>query len=267
MLGVIVFAIGASVGSFLNVVADRMPAGESLVRPRSSCASCKRSLSNIELVPVLSYLWLRGRCRYCGVRIPPRVIVVEVITGLLFTAVYLRFGYNLQFVVLASAVSLLIVLAIIDLEHGLILNRLVFPSFVVLLILAPFWSDLDLTRSFLGSSGMLASLANSVVAGLGGFLLFLIVALVYPEGMGGGDVKLAGLVGLLVGFPGVLVALWGAVIAGGLVATALLALRKKGRKDTMPFGPFLSLGGIVVLLAGSEIISGYQHLIDSVVGL
>jgi leader peptidase (prepilin peptidase)/N-methyltransferase len=262
----LVFAMGASVGSFLNVVADRTPAGRSLVRPRSYCPSCERPLSNIELVPILSYLWLRGRCRTCGVGIPPRTVLVEIVTALLFTAVYLRFGYSLQFVVMSAAVSLLIVVAVIDLEHGLILNRIVLPGLAILLILAPFWPQLEVSRTFLGSSGMVASLASSVVAGGGAFLLFLGIALAYPNSMGRGDVKLAGLLGLLLGFPGVLVALWGAVVSGGLVAILLLALRKKGRKDAIPFGPFLSLGGIVVLLAGSDIILGYQGLVDRFAG-
>ncbi len=261
-----VFAIGASVGSFLNVVADRLPAGQSLVSPRSHCPSCKRPIPNRELAPVLSYLWLKGRCRVCGAAIPFRVFAVEAITGLLFAAAYLRSGFGLEFAVLGAAVSLLVVVAVIDLERRMILNRIIFPSLVVLLILAPFWTQIGLSRPFMGSSGMAAALANSLAAGIGAFLIFLIVALLYPSGMGGGDVKLAGLLGLLVGFPGILVALWGAVVGGGLVAIVLLALRKKGRKDAIPFGPFLSIGGIVVLLCGSDIISGYQHMLDKLVG-
>ena len=267
MLSILVFAIGASVGSFLNVVADRLPMGGSLISPRSYCPSCKRSLPNLELVPILSYLWLRGRCRTCGESIPLRIVLVETVTALLFAAVYLRFGLTLEFLILSAAVSLLIVVAVIDIEHGLILNRIVLPSVAVLLVLAPFWPQMDVPRPFLGSAGMVASMANSLAAGGGAFLIFLVIGLAYPQGMGGGDVKLAGLVGLLVGFPGVLVALWGAVVSGGVVAISLLVLGKKGRKDAIPFGPFLSLGGIAVLLAGVDIIAGYQSLLDKVAGL
>ena len=266
LLAPFVFAIGTSIGSFLNVVADRLPQGMSLVRPRSRCDTCQRQLSNIENIPVFSYLWLRGRCRVCGAAIPFRVFAVEVLTGVLFTAVYLRFGYGVQFVVLGAAVSLLVVIAIIDFEHGLILNRVVFPSLLVLLLLAPFWPQFDIPRAFFGDSGMIGSMSNSVVAGAGAFAVFLGIAMAYPQGMGGGDVKLAGLLGLLVGLPGVLFVLWGAAVSGGLVAIALLATGKKGRKDAIPFGPFLSFAGIAVLLGGTDMISGYDRLVSGIGG-
>ena len=267
MLAVIAFAIGASVGSFVNVVADRLPEGKSLVRPRSHCPTCDRPLSNVEMVPVLSYLWLRGSCRQCGAPIRARVLVVEVVTGALFAATYLRFGFGFDFIVLCAGVSLLLAVAVIDLEHKLILNRIVFPSLAVLLVIAPFWTTLGLPRSFPVSPDMLASFANSIVAGAGSFLLFLLIYVAYPQGMGGGDVKLAGLIGLLVGFPGLIVALWGGVVSGGLVAIFLLVSRKKGRKDEISFGSFLAAAAIVALLWGSDIVSGYQRVVDSFVGL
>ena len=254
-------------GSFLNVVADRVPAGQSLVRPRSFCPSCKRSIPNLELIPVLSYLWLRGRCRSCRATIPARTVVVEVVTGLLFVLVYLRFGLGPGFVVISAAVSLLIVVAVIDYEHQLILNRIVFPSLVVVLLLAPFWTEIGVPRTFLGSSGMLASLLNSLGSGLGAFLLFFGILLAYPGGMGGGDVKYAGLLGLLIGFPGILVVWWSSAVVGGAFAIVLLVLRKKGRKDAISFGPFLSLGGILGLMAGSDIMNGYQRLAETFGGL
>ena len=267
LLTVIYFIIGASVGSFLNVVADRLPNGESLVRPRSACPSCKHALSNSDLFPIVSYLWLRGKCRYCGAAIPVRILAVEVITGLLFAGVFVRFGSGPDSVLMAAAASLLVVVAIIDLEHELILNRIVFPSAIVLLFLSPFWSELGLSRTFLDSSGMIGSLANSLSAGAAGFFIFMSIKLVYPPGMGFGDVKYAGLLGLLLGLQGVLIALYGAVLSGGLLAILLLVLRKKGRKDHIPFGVFMSLGGVAVLLAEKNIVSGYKSLIDAVRGL
>ena len=266
VLGIFIFAIGASVGSFLNVVADRIPAGQSLVSPRSHCPSCNRPLTNIEMVPLLSYLWLKGRCRSCGSTIPARLAMIEVSTGALFAVVYMRFGLELEFLVLCAAVSLLVVVAVIDWEHKLILNRIVFPSIVVILMVAPFWNELGVPRTFLGNSGALGSLLNSLGSGVGAFLLFLGILLAYPQGMGGGDVKLAGLLGLLVGFPGILVVIWVAIVAGGLVAISLIVLRKKGRKDAIAFGPFLSLASILVLLAGNDIVSSYQRFIDQATG-
>lgn len=274
MLGVLAFGLGASVGSFLNVVADRLPRGQSLVMPRSHCPSCGRTLGAVENVPVLSYLWLRARCRWCRARIPLRVMLVEAVTGVLFVLLYLRWGLGLSFAITGSATSVLLALALIDLDHRLILNRIVLPSALGLLVLAPFWTDLGESRSFLGSETMLASALNSLVAGFGAFLFFYAIAFLFrgmrdvtgdKGGLGGGDIKLAGLIGLLVGFPGVVVALWVAVVAGGLVAASLLALGKKGRKDAIPFGPFLSLGAITVLLAGGEIVSGYERVVERTV--
>ena len=239
--------MGVSVGSFLNLVADRVPMGQSILRPVSSCSICKTPLRPLDLVPVLSYLWLRGKCRYCGKAIPARLPVVEAVTGLLFMGVYLRYGLGADFAVVCGAISVLLIVTMIDLDHGLILNRIVLPSALAALILAPFWTELGLSRSFLGSESMLASFVNSLVAGAGAFLAWLTIFLLYPRGMGAGDVKLAGLLGLLVGYPGVVVAVWLAVVSGGLVAVFLLALRRRGRKDAIPFGPFLALGAVVAL--------------------
>jgi leader peptidase (prepilin peptidase)/N-methyltransferase len=193
--------------------------------------------------------------------------VVEVITGLLFTLIFLRNGPSLETLVLALAVSLLLVVAIIDLEHGLVLNRLLLPALVAALILAPFWSALEPGRPFLGSHSMLASLFNSLVAGAGAFLIFLAILLLFPAGLGEGDVKLVGVLGVLVGFPGVLVTLGIAAISGGLMAATLLLLRKKGRKDSIPFAPFLILGATVALVAGSDVVDWYRVLMVRMGGL
>jgi leader peptidase (prepilin peptidase)/N-methyltransferase len=263
VLGILAFFMGASVGSFLNVVADRLPAGRSVVHTRSFCESCNRTLNPVDMVPVVSFLWLRGRCRHCRASIPARLVLVEALNGLLFTALYLRHGFGPEFALLGSAVSVLVVVALIDLERGLILDRIIFPSIAALLVLGPFWTEVGLSRSFLGSSSAAASLSNSVVAGAGAFLLFLGFGVAYPAGMGGGDIKLAGAVGLLVGYPGVFFAVWLAAVSGGLVAASLLVLRKKGRKDAIPFGPFLAGGAAAVLLAGGELLDWYHHIVGS----
>lgn len=263
MLGIVVFFIGASVGSFLNVVADRLPAGRSVVHTRSFCEGCNRTLNPVDMVPVISFLWLRGKCRHCRASIPARLVLVEALTGLLFTAVYLRHGLGPELAVLGPAVSVLVVVALIDFERGLILNCIILPSVAALLVLAPFWTEIGLSRSFLGSSSTVASLSNSIVAGAGAFLLFLGFGVAYPAGMGGGDIKLAGAVGLLVGYPGVFFAVWLAAVAGGLVAASLLVLRKKGRKDPIPFGPFLAASAAAVLLAGGELLEWYHDIVGS----
>ena len=241
-----------------------MPDGRSLIRPRSYCESCQRPLASIDMVPVLSYLWLRGKCRRCKGGIPFRVVLIEAATGAIFLGVFLLYGFGLDFVVLVACLSLLVLISLIDLEHGLILDRLVFPSIVLLLVMAPFWPDIGFPRTFLGDETLTASLANSSLSGLGAFLVFLAVAMINPAGMGGGDVKFAALLGLMVGFPGILMAIWISAIGGGLIAIGLILTRKKTRKDVMPFGPFMAIGAAVVLISGSDIVNWYQDLASAV---
>ncbi len=264
MLGFFAFFIGASVGSFLNVAADRVPNGRSLIRPRSYCESCQRPLASIDMVPVLSYVWLRGKCRYCKAGIPFRVVLVEAVTGAVFLAVFLLYGFGIDFVVLCAALSLLLVVSMIDLEHGLILDAMVFPSIVLLLLLAPFWSEIGIPRTFLGNETLIASLANSSLSGLEAFLAFFVVAMINPAGMGGGDIKFSAVLGLMVGFPGILMALWISVIGGGLIAIGLILAGKKSRKDTMPFGPLMAIGAAAALIGGPDIVNWYQELAAAV---
>ncbi|PKB71964.1 MAG: hypothetical protein BZY87_02910 [SAR202 cluster bacterium Io17-Chloro-G6] len=266
MFGIFAFLIGASVGSFLNVAADRVPAGGSLIAPRSYCDSCQRTLASIDMIPVLSYVWLRGKCRHCNASIPFRVFLVEAVTGALFLAVYLLYGLGAEFIVLSACLSLLVLVSLIDLEHGLILDVMVFPSIVLLLLLAPFWSEIGISRPFLGDETLFGSLAVSFLSGFGAFLVFLLVAMIFPAGMGGGDVKFAPVLGLMLGFPGILIALWLSAIGGGLIAIGMVLLRGKSRKDSIPFGPFMAMGAAAALIGGPDIINWYRDLGSAIAG-
>ena len=236
------------------------------MHPPSYCESCQRPLASIDMVPVFSYVWLRGKCRHCQAAVPYRVVLVEIATGALFVTVFSLYGIGLEFVVLSACLSLLLAISLIDLEHQLILNVMVFPSIVLLLILAPFWTEIGITRSFLGDETLVASLANSYLSGLGAFLAFLIIAIVSPAGMGGGDVKFAAVLGLMVGFPGILLAIWISAVGGGLIAITLVLTGKKGRKDVISFGPFMALGAAVVLIAGPSLTDWYQQLASAISG-
>lgn len=253
--------LGASIGSFLNVVADRLPAGGSLVRPRSHCPACGRTLTSLELVPVVSYLALRGRCYGCRSSIPRRVLAVEVILGALATYLWLRYDASWAVPVLFAFCALLVLIAAIDLDQGLILNVLVYPGLALALALAPWWRHLGLERSFLGhtSAGyvLLGSLAGAALSA--GF--FALIITIYPSGMGWGDVKMAALIGMLAGIPGSVVALLAGIVSGGIWAVGLLALRLRARKQTMPFGPFLALGGVMALLWGNALWKWYVSLL------
>ncbi|MBI2919144.1 MAG: prepilin peptidase [Chloroflexi bacterium] len=260
MVGALAFLLGASVGSFINVVVDRLPRGRPILVSRSRCDACGSALSPADLVPLLSYLYLRGRCRYCAAPIPLRLPLVEGGTGALFLIFFLREGLTGGALLLSLAAALLLALALIDLEHGLVPDRLVLPGAVLALLISPLWPSLGVARSLGPWEGSLGSALGSVGAGVGALLLFAAVVLLSRGGMGWGDVKLAGLVGLLTGVPGVAVALWLAVVAGGAAALPLLALRRRSRKDPIPFAPFLSAGAVAALLGGDYIVGWYLRL-------
>lgn len=262
---IVAFALlGAAVGSFLNVCIDRLPAGKSLVYPPSHCESCQHRLSPKDLVPVFSYLWLRRRCRYCQATIPQRPFWVELGTGFLFALTCWYYGLSLQFVATAFYLSLFLVLGVIDLEHQLILNKIVYPAAAAALLIDIFLPPpgiIDLTLPL-----PLTGAISGVMGGATGFILFLAIYLVTlliykQEGIGFGDVKLAGLIGLVAGSRLVLVALLMGVILGGFVSMALLLLKIKGRKEAIPFGPFLCLTTIVTLFWGKNILDWYLGLL------
>ena len=235
--------LGLIVSSFLNVCIDRLPERESIVSPPSHCPACGRRLAPFDLIPLFSYLLLRGRCRYCGAPIPRRVLLVEATTGLLFVLLWYRYGLSLRLLLATLYTCFFIVIFVIDLEHQLVLNRVIYPAIVVALLAVPITPNHDAVK-LLGGGAI----------GLG--LLFLI-AFIYPAGMGMGDVKLATFIGLVVGFPAVFAALLISFVAGGLVGGGLLLTGLKGRKDPIPFAPFLVAGGMAAMLYGEQIIDWY----------
>jgi len=251
---VIAGVLGFTVGSFLNVCIDRLPRHESIVTGRSHCDSCGRQLAVQDLVPVLSYAILGGRCRACGASIPRRIVAVEAATGLTFAGLSLWYGATLTFALLAVYAAVLTVVFVIDLEHGLILNAVVVPALVLALVaaatLAPAWlGDLFPHRVLSAAAGAAT-----------GFALLFLVALLARGGMGWGDVKFAAFMGAATGFPLVFVALFCGIIIGGAAGAVLLATRKKGRKQAIPFGPFLALGTMATLLWGPQMLAWYVGL-------
>ena len=235
--------LGAMVGSFLNVVIYRVPRGESIVAPRSRCPSCETQIAGRDNVPILSWLALRGRCRHCAAPIAVRYPVVEGVTALAFAAVALTRGLDADLVYELPFAAMLIAVAAIDFDHRIVPNRILLPAAV--------WA---LAASALVRPGDLPEL---VIAGAGAFAFLLIAALIRPGGMGMGDVKLAGVMGLYLGLS-VIPALLFAFLSGSVVGIAMMARGGIGeRKSAVPFAPFLALGGIVALLAGPELIELY----------
>jgi len=246
--------LGFAVGSFLNVCLDRLPRNESILSPPSHCQACHHRLAAKDLIPLFSYLQLRGHCRYCQAPIPKRLLWVELATGGLFAFLYGSYSLTPELGVMAFYASLFIIIFMVDLEQGLILNKVVYPGMAVALLFALF-----LPQSWIGQWPA-PQIANGAMGGAIGFVLLLLIAIISRGGMGWGDVKLAALIGLATGFPLVLVALVIGAILGGLVAVALLIAKKRGRKEAIPFGPFLSLATLVTLLWGSSILDWYLGL-------
>ncbi len=235
--------LGLAISSFLNVCIDRLPERASIVSPPSHCPACGRRLTPLDLIPLVSYLFLRGRCRNCGAPIPRRVLLVEAMTGLLFVLLWYRYGPSLQWLLATLYTCFFIVVFFIDLEHHLVLNRVIYPAIAVALLAIPLTPDHD-AAELLGGGAI-------------GFGLLFLIAFIYPAGMGMGDVKLATFIGLVVGFPSVFAALLISFVAGGLVGGGLLLTGLKGRKDAIPFAPFLVAGGMVAMLYGQQIIDWY----------
>jgi len=259
---IIIFIIlGAAVGSFLNVCIDRLPAGGSLVSPPSYCDACRRRLSVKDLIPLVSFIWLRRRCRYCGAVLPWRVFLVEASTAILLPLLYWHYGLTSQFGITAFYFCIFIVILVIDLDHQLILNKIIYPTALIVLlidILVPQPDMLTLAPPvFTNMPEIAGRTVSGITGGVAGFILLLIPAIIFRGGMGFGDVKLAALIGLAVGFPRVVVAIFGAIVLGGFLAIILVLFRIRKRKDTIPFGPYLSLATMITLVFGNPLLDWY----------
>ena len=258
---IFIFIFGLIIGSFLNCVAWRMYKEESFLSGKSYCPHCRHSLNFLDLIPVLSYLFLRGKCRYCGKGISVQYPLVELATGLLFVFAYLHFGpvdvlFSFNFFQVFFwwiMFSFLILIFVFDFKYYIIPDEIIYPSIII--------SMLWLLYAFsFGAIGKM-DLVYAVVSALGAALFFFLIWL-FSKGMamGFGDVKLALLMGLILGFPNIIPALFLGFLFGAIIGSALVLLKKRGFKSEIPFGPFLLLGLIVSLFYGDKIINWYLSL-------
>jgi leader peptidase (prepilin peptidase)/N-methyltransferase len=243
---VIAGILGLLVGSFLNVVVWRLPRGESLVRPRSRCPSCGTAIRPWDNIPVVSWLVLRGRCRDCGARIAPRYPLVELATGVLYALVVVAKDDALDIALGLLLVTALVPITLIDLELRLIPNAITLPAAVAALVAG---AVLDVGH-----------VPEQLIAGAAAGGFFLVAALAYPRGMGVGDVKLAGMLGLYLG-RAVAPAIFAALILGVVVGAAIIARKgaKEGRKTAVPFGPFLAAGALIAFFVGDALVDAYLN--------
>jgi leader peptidase (prepilin peptidase) / N-methyltransferase len=255
---IIFILLGLFVGSFLNVCIDRLPQGQSIVTPPSHCPECNRKLRFIDLVPIVSYLTLRGKCRYCRAPIPIRLPIVEGITALAFGLLYWQFGPGLELAALLVYFSILTLIFFVDLEHLLVLDKVTYPAMAIAFVFSFFRPEIRTFTHFWPGLGV----ESALLGGISGFavMAFIVViaqAVYGREALGWGDVKLAALIGLMTGFPLVFVALLMSWIIGGLMAVILLISKIKSRKDVIPTATFMAITTMITLVYGQTILQWY----------
>ena len=249
--GFFAFLTGAVVGSFLNVCICRLPKDESVVVPASHCTTCDYQIRWYDNIPIVSYLWLRGRCRRCGQRISAQYPLVELLNGALALALFLKFGPGLVFAVLFLFCSALVVVTFIDLEHRIIPDAITLPGIVLGFAVSFLFPRLGWLNSLIG-----------IVAGGGSLLLiaYLYQALAKKEGMGGGDIKLLAMMGAFFGWQSILFIIFAASLVGSLVGITVMLLQKKDATLAIPFGPFLASAAVLYIFYGQRMIFWYLHL-------
>ncbi|MDP3285827.1 MAG: prepilin peptidase [Desulfobacterales bacterium] len=252
-INILAFIFGLCIGSFMNVCIYRIPLSKSIVTPRSMCPGCNILISAYDNIPVMSYILLKGKCRNCGIPISLRYPLVETISGLTALAVFMRFGISAEGLIYFAFISALLVITFIDIDHRIIPDTISLPGIPIGFLLASL---------VLPSMNYKTSLAGILTGG--GSLLA--VAWIYnlitkKEGMGGGDIKLLAMIGAFTGWKGVLFTIFVASSAGTLAGIAVMLKTKKGMKLAVPFGPFLSIGAILYVFFGTDIISWYIKLL------
>ncbi|MBS4540011.1 prepilin peptidase [Clostridium sp. D2Q-11] len=244
---ILITILGIIIGSFLNVCIYRIPRQKSISYPPSKCSSCGEELKPWDLIPILSYIFLRGRCRQCNDKISLQYPIVEVLNGLLYLSIYLKLGLSVLSIMYMLISSILIVISFIDYRYQIIPDKILIVGFIIV----------SLTH-------LLYNFPTSLLNGLLGLLigggLFLLIAIASKGGMGGGDIKLIALLGYIFGLKVFMVMIL-SFILGAIISLILLATKIKSRKDAIPFGPFLAIAGLIVMLFSEEILNIYLKII------
>ena len=240
------FIYGIIFGSFFNVVGLRVPKGESIVKPPSHCTVCDRNLTAVDLVPVFSYVFLKGKCRGCGTKISWIYPVMELVTGLLFAISYVQLGFSVELIVAILFVSMLVIITVSDLAYMLI------PDKILLFFLIP----LALARIF----SLLSPWWDSILGAIIGFGLLFLIALLSKGGMGGGDIKLFFVIGIVLGMSNTLLTLFLASVIGTVIGIIVLRKAKKGRKTPIPFGPSIAIAAVLAYFYGNTLVDWYVNL-------
>lgn len=250
---VLLFIAGTIIGSFLNVIIYRMPRGRSIVRPPSACPECGAPVRPRDNIPVVSFLLLRGRCRDCGTRIPLRYPVVEILAGLIPVLIFAMYGAGAELAVYWPVSCALLVITFVDLDLQIIPDKITLPGLVAGLVVSPATGLTTLPESLIGA----------VVGGGVLYLIGLLGAMAFrKESMGGGDIKLAAMMGAFLGWKAVLLTLFIAFFVGAAAGVAVLARRGRSVDHTIPFGPFLALGSFVSIVWAESLLAWYLKLLS-----
>lgn len=247
-MSILIFLLGIILGSFLNVCIYRIPSKESILCPSSNCPNCSTPLHWYDLIPLLSYIIQRGKCRYCGHRISLQYPIVEFLNGLLYLVLYNRYGLNIHFVFYAIIFSILIVISFIDLYYQIIPDSLN----ILILIIGIIYEVLNLKLYNISLKPI-----NNLLGLLIPSIFFILITIVSKGGMGGGDAKLIGTLGFILGIKKVLLNMFLAFILGAIISIFLLIFKIKERKDPIPFGPFICVAFIITILWGQQLINWY----------
>lgn len=247
LISIFFFLYGLVFGSFFNVVGLRVPKNESIIRPPSHCPSCNRQLTTLDLIPVFSWIFLRGKCRGCESKISWIYPSTELITGILFASAYIKLGFSYELIVAILFISLLIIVTVSDFAYMLIPDKILLFFGILLLI----------TRMI----SPLTSWWDSALGALGGFGLLYLIAVLSKGGMGGGDIKLFFIIGLVLGVLPTLLILFMSAFIGVIVGFIQLKINSQDKKTPIPFGPSISLASIIVYFYGANILEWYINLL------
>ncbi|NVM22761.1 MAG: prepilin peptidase [Desulfobacterales bacterium] len=252
ILKIFIFLFGTAVGSFLNVCIYRLPRSLSLIHPRSACPNCGHKIAFYDNIPIASHLWLRGRCRHCRAAISLRYPVVELAAGLFAVGVFSRFSLAWEGLFLYALVAALLVVTFIDIDHQIIPDVITYPGIVIGLLCSFLPGHITYKESLMGIA-------------FGGGILLLVAwgyyLLTKKEGMGGGDVKLLAMIGAFLGWQAVIFTIFVGSAIGTVIGVAVALRTHGGRTMAVPFGPFLSLGALVFLFQGREIMGWYLQIL------
>jgi leader peptidase (prepilin peptidase) / N-methyltransferase len=260
IIDIFIFFIGSVIGSFLNVCIYRIPRDKSIVHPPSFCPNCEKPIKFYDNIPIVSYILLGSKCRYCASKISIRYPLIELLTALLFLILYIKLGFTFEFFVNMVFISLLIVISFIDLDFKIIPDILSIGGLILGFLLSfvrPLFRYMDPKFGFLNALyGVL----------VGGGILF-IIAVVYKffakrEGMGGGDIKLLAMIGSFCGIKGVVFSLMSGSLLGTLIGIPLMLIKGEGTKYAIPFGPFLSLGALIYIYGGDILIRFFFNILS-----